>query len=98
MGIGNETFKKNNFVFKVSVSKTDALDNIEHNNVLIDCGATTHVICDCEEIIRIKGNFDSKNHIIELADCFRQRNVIIARRDASLWDSTNLNHILIAFQ
>ena len=98
MGIGYERFENNNFVFKVSVSKTDAHDDIEHNNFLIDCGATAHIICDREEIIRINENFDSKNHIIELADCFRQRNVVIVRGDASLCDSTNLNHILIAFE
>ena len=89
MGIGHEKFQNNNFGFKVSVSKTD----FENNIFLIGCGATAHIICDRE--MAINGNFDSKNHIIELVDWFRQRNIFIAWGDAkiSFCDSTHFNHI-----
>ena len=58
---------------------------------------SAHIICDREKFVRIDEIFDSKNHIIELAGCSRQRNVVIAWGDAkiSLFDSTGRTRDII---
>ena len=45
--------------------------DIAYNNLLVDTGATSHIINDKSKFIAFDdfdGNFDSSSHVIELAD------------------------------
>ncbi|PIK57781.1 hypothetical protein BSL78_05307 [Apostichopus japonicus] len=76
--------------FKVGFD-TDQLDRVhEAKGLLVDCGATTHIINDESKFVRFEDNFNPSDHYIELADGSRNNNVAIKRGDAqiSLVDST----------
>ena len=72
-------------VFGVTVADGD---NGENNlsdsvyNLLVDCGATTHIVTDPNKFIRKREDFNPENHYIELADGTRQNNVVVAKGDA----------------
>jgi hypothetical protein len=53
-------------------------------NLLVDCGATAHIICDESKFINIYENFDSTNHCIELADGSRSNGIVTAKGDANI--------------
>jgi hypothetical protein len=50
--------------------------------MLVDCGATTHIVCDESRFIRFDGNFDPSSHFIELADRRRTNNIALKSGDA----------------
>ena len=52
--------------------------------VLVDCGATTHVIKDRSCFIKMDSTFDPEKHSIELADGSRIRNIAQGRGDACI--------------
>ncbi|PIK39827.1 hypothetical protein BSL78_23335 [Apostichopus japonicus] len=86
----NDVEGEHNFLFKVSFD-TDQLDRVhEAKGLLVDCGATTHIINDESKFVRFEDNFNPSDHYIELADGSRNNNVAIKRGDAqiSLVDST----------
>ena len=57
------------FVFKVTVDVNSVnTDHVNQNALLVDTGATAHIIKDKEKFIDFTDNFRSENHYIELAD------------------------------
>ena len=92
----NEEDDPDEFSFKISL--LDDSDQIFSanlkDNYLIDCGATSHIICDPTKFTRLDNSFDPKSHTIELADNSRQTGVVTARGDAciSLNDSEGISH------
>ena len=77
------------FAFKVSVKKHDVDTVHKVNGMLVDCGATTHVVNDVSRFISFDENFDPKNHVIELADGSKVNNIVLDKGTAcvSLVDS-----------
>ena len=77
------------FAFKVSVKKEDVDAVYKVNGLLVDCGATTHIVNDLSRFISFDENFDPKSHVIELADCSKVNNIALNRGSAcvSLIDS-----------
>ena len=77
------------FAFKVSVKKEDVDTVYKVNGLLVDCGATTHIVNDLSRFISFDENFDPKSHIIELADGSKVNNIALNRESAcvSLIDS-----------
>ena len=67
------------FVF--NVSNTSDVDNM-FKTILVDTGASAHIINDKEKFVRFDENFDSKHHSIELADGSRATNVVKGKGDA----------------
>ena len=65
--------------------------------VLVDTGATSHIISDKDKFIRYDENFDPKTHYIELADGSRSNNVVKAKGDASVTvcDSKGVSHDIV---
>ena len=55
----------------------DICNNITYkrNNLLVDCGATSHIITDNSKFIEFDSNFNPSNHYIELADGSRTNGV-----------------------
>ena len=52
-------------------------------SILVDCGATAHIVKDKSKFIKLDKDFDSSKHTIELADGSRTKNLVKARGDAS---------------
>ena len=52
--------------------------------LLVDCGATSHIITDKNKFKHFDDSFDSANHYIELADGSRTNNVVFGKGDASI--------------
>ena len=71
--------KRSNFVFQVGINVTS-----EHrvNGLLVDCGATTHIVHELDKFVRFDKHFNPQNHYIELADGSRSNNVALKKGDA----------------
>ena len=69
------------FAFKASTSLTRPF---MRDALLVDSGATTHIVTDKSKFIEFDGNFKPVDHVIELADGSRTRCVAQGRGDASV--------------
>ena len=63
------------FVFKVS--QTFSTDNIKINGLIVDCGATSHIITERNSFTKFDESFNPKSHYMELADGTRMNNVAL---------------------
>ena len=55
------------FVFRVNVfDHVDVCSNVKTDCLLVDCGATTHIINDRSKSVNFDDEFDSDSHFIEL--------------------------------
>lgn len=74
------------FVFKAN---EESLDAIKRNTLMVDCGATTHIITDKSKLIRFNNEFEPENHVIELADESRTNGAVQGKGDAivKMYDS-----------
>ena len=70
------------FVFKVS--QTFLTDNIKRNGLMVDCGATSHIITERNSFTKFDESFNPKSHYMELADGTRMNNVALKRGDAEV--------------
>lgn len=70
---------QHSFVFKVAINVTG-----KHvvDGLLVDCGATTHIVHDLTKFTKFDMQFNPKNHYIALADGSRSNNVAMKRGDA----------------
>ena len=70
----------NSFIFKVN---HDPESNRSSNNeLLIDCGATAHIIKDRTKFIEFDPNFNASQHTVELADSSRKTGMVLGRGKA----------------
>ena len=74
------------FAFRVRMSSSN---NDEHcdtvsKNILVDCGATSHIVSDVDKFINFDKSFDPTAHFIELADNSRSSGAVKARGEASV--------------
>lgn len=70
--------------YTFTVINAHSLDDQASNDcyLLVDCGATCHIINDASMFISYDDTFDPKHHFIELADGHRTNDIAIARGDA----------------
>ena len=75
----------NNYMFKVT--EHASADNIEIDccDLLVDCGATAHIICDRSKFIHCDDNFDINKHFSELADGSRKNKIVELKGDAQIY-------------
>lgn len=66
------------------VSHTFLPDNIKINGLLVDCGATSHIITDRDSFIKFDESFDPRSRYMELADGTRMNNVALKRGEAEV--------------
>lgn len=79
------------FAFKISASvPTDELglglhnNNVNACNMLVDCGATAHIISNISKFVRLDEDFESSKHFIELADGSRSNGIVSAKGDVNV--------------
>ena len=51
-------------------------------NLLVDCGATTHIVNTEDQFVKFDSNFDATKHFVETADGRRSNEIAVARGDA----------------
>lgn len=71
------------FVFKVSQKVLP--ENIKENGLMVDCGATSHIITEKDKFTRFDESFNPEKHYMELADGTRRNNVALKRGDAEVF-------------
>ena len=76
---------KVNFYFKVGLDPNIETVELECVNLLVDCGATTHIINDESKFLFFEKNFNPNDHYIELADGSRTNNVAMKKGTAKLY-------------
>ncbi|KAL5012489.1 hypothetical protein ScPMuIL_011040 [Solemya velum] len=64
------------FAFEVSDSSASS---IRSGNLLVDCGATAHIVTDKSKFVSFDKSFKPDKHFIELADGTRNKNVALQR-------------------
>ena len=79
---GSNDESEHSFAFKVKAS--DILNHETTGKLLVDCGATTHIITDESKFTRFDESFKPERHYIELADGTRSNNVALKRGDVSI--------------
>lgn len=70
------------YVFKISQELLP--DNIKENGLMVDCGATSHIITEGSKFTRFDKTFNPQQHFMELADGTRENNVALKRGDAEV--------------
>ena len=71
------------FVFKVNIDDEQMHDPIFTKcNLLVDTGASSHILNDQSKFVDLDKNFNSSKHYIELADGSRKNNIVSARGNA----------------
>ena len=72
----NHNDNKHTFVFGTfDVKEDEIISQLNSEAILVDCGATAHIINDESKFIHIDETFDPEDHFIELADGTRCNNV-----------------------
>lgn len=83
------------FCFKMSCS----VDNISTDvcNVLVDCGATSHIITDKSKFKCFDEDFDESKHMVELADGARCKNIVKGKGKAKivLYDTNGIKQNVV---
>ena len=74
--------ESHSFVFKVGLHSSEIGSCAVVNKLLVDCGATTHIINDGSKFVNFDSQFDPENHYIELADGSRTNNLVMKKGDA----------------
>ena len=74
------------FVFANNACNGDNVDKscVRPNSLLVDCGATTHIVTDKSRFISFDESFRPDKHYIELANGTKSNNVAFARGDVSV--------------
>ena len=75
--------RSDEYCFKITYTDDCNLEN-SSCNLLVDCGATTHIVHDQSKFISFDKNFDKSRHVIELADGSRANNIVAGKGNASL--------------
>ena len=81
----NEPKKEENNGHSFTFTLKDSNDrrNMDNENLLVDTGATSHIINDSSKFINFDENFDSSTHFMELADGSKS-NVVLGKGNAKV--------------
>ena len=85
------------FVFKADyIQNTDTVLTDVCNSILVDCGATAHIITSKESFLSMQ-DLSTEKHVIELADGSRSDNVVLGKGNASIsvHDSNGVKHDIV---
>ena len=82
--IQSDNNKDDSFIFKISETDECPTNPVKDDSLLVDCGASTHIIKDKDKFITFDKNFDPSQHCIVLADSSMQTGVAKGRGDAKI--------------
>ena len=71
--------QSSDYAFKASDIKVN-----RPNSLLVDCGATAHIINDKSKFLNFDKEFDATKHLIELADGSRTNGIVKGKGDAEV--------------
>ena len=74
----------NTFIFKVGVSDKNLGINVS-DKLLVDCGATAHIVTEKSKFIEFESDFDCQKHTIELADSTQKRGLVKGKGKAKVF-------------
>ena len=74
---------EHSFAFEINTHAGDSATK-RPNALLVDCGATTHIINDQSKFRKFDDKFAPEKHYIELADGTRSNNVTLKRGDVEI--------------
>ena len=77
--ISHESTSPDAYAFKVSECQS-----IRQDSLLVDCGATAHIITEKAKFTHFDQDFNVKNHCIELADGSRSNGVVQGKGTANV--------------
>ena len=80
----NDNESEHSFFFRVSVESVDSVYQNVSNDLLVDCGATAHIINDESKFVNFDDSFDTRTHYIELADGSKTNGIVSGRGDACI--------------
>ena len=92
----NECDYSESFAFKSAITENSAF-KCSADSLLVDCGATAHIVNDKSKFCNFADNFDASSHIIELADGTRTSGIVTGKGDANfiINDSSNKPHEIV---
>ena len=72
---------EHSFAFRITSGETGAF---RCNSVLVDCGATAHIITNKKKFVRFDNTFNGDKHYMELADGTLTNSVAVKKGDAQI--------------
>ena len=82
--VNDNESEAHSFFFRVSVESVDSVYQNVSNDLLVDCGATAHIINDESKFVNFDDSFDTRTHYIELADGSKTNGIVSGRGDACI--------------
>lgn len=79
-----ENSSPSNYSFVTSIDCALVSNPGNKDRLLVDCGATRHIINDKSAFSSFEENFDSANHFVELADGNRKSNIFLGKGTAKI--------------
>ena len=74
------TTEEHQFAFKVDIESRD-VSSIRPDSLLVDCGATAHIVTDKSRFTSFDESFSPDKHYIELANGTKSNNIALAKGD-----------------
>ena len=77
------TIDEPEFVFKTDIGSHD-VSSVPSDSLLVDCGATAHIVTDKSKFTSFDESFRPDKHYIELANGTKSNNIALARGDVAV--------------
>ena len=90
INVSKQTESSHSFIFKVDDKSKDIYHS--HSSLLVDCGATSHIINDRSKFVSFDSNFRPERHYVELANG-QKENVAQARGLAQVFIKNSKNEL-----
>ena len=92
----NTATESTEFSFTISADDTEYANTIYHNDnkLLVDCGATCHMVNNSSHFVSYDRSFDPKRHFIQMADGHKTNELVTAKGKAkfTIIDSKGRQH------
>ena len=82
-GDNDNSTDDHSFLFKIGVDLGETR-SMDVQSILVDCGATAHIVNDRSKFIEFDKSFNPEKHFIELADGTRTNNVAMGKGTAEI--------------
>ena len=80
----SDNSEDHHFAFSVNQKSGQINNSVNLTKLLVDSGATVHIVNDKSKFRRFRENFKPSDHVIELADGSRNRNLALGQGDVEM--------------